>query len=173
MPQANTAIIRTTAALTTMIFLTFKNIVSFQQIGANSSLGGSLSPRLDFLGLAWRNLDSAQPNKLLYYVAIMGPSHPPRNSRSRKRKRWILPVAVLGNSAMNSMARGYLYGARRSLTKCLRSASVALCPCFSTTKALVLIRPSASGAPTTAASRTEGCCTSVASTSNGLTQTDR
>ena len=29
-------------------------------------------------------------------------------SRSRRRKRWILPVAVFGSSAMNSIARGYL-----------------------------------------------------------------
>ncbi len=29
-------------------------------------------------------------------------------SRSRSRKRWILPVAVFGSSATNSIARGYL-----------------------------------------------------------------
>ena len=29
-------------------------------------------------------------------------------SRARNLKRWILPVAVLGNSATNSMKRGYL-----------------------------------------------------------------
>jgi hypothetical protein len=34
--------------------------------------------------------------------------HPPPASRSLSLNRWILPVAVLGNSAMNSMARGYL-----------------------------------------------------------------
>ena len=54
-------------------------------------------------------------------------------SRSRSLKRWILPVAVLGNSAMNSMLRGYLYGASRSFTKCLSSSSVTLCPALSTT----------------------------------------
>ena len=32
---------------------------------------------------------------------------PPR-SRSRSRKRWILPVAVFGSSSTNSIARGYL-----------------------------------------------------------------
>ena len=34
--------------------------------------------------------------------------HPPPASRSLSLNRWILPVAVLGNSAINSMARGYL-----------------------------------------------------------------
>jgi hypothetical protein len=45
MPQANTDMIRTTTALPTTVFLTFKNMVSFQQIGANSSFGGNLSCR--------------------------------------------------------------------------------------------------------------------------------
>ena len=35
-------------------------------------------------------------------------AHPPSASRSRRRKRWILPVAVLGSSSMKAMARGYL-----------------------------------------------------------------
>src|ERR1700722_18099555 len=64
-------------------------------------------------------------------------------SRSRKRKRWILPVAVLGIAAMKQMARGYLYGARRSLTKRGSSASSAAAPSFKTTNALDLIKPSA------------------------------
>ena len=34
--------------------------------------------------------------------------HARARSISLKRKRWILPVAVFGNSATNSMARGYL-----------------------------------------------------------------
>ena len=38
-------------------------------------------------------------------------------SRSRNLNRWILPVAVFGNSSMNSIVRGYLYGASLSLTK--------------------------------------------------------
>src|ERR1700677_406264 len=41
--QENTDMIRTTAALPTMVFLTFKNMVSFQQI-SDSSLEGVLSP---------------------------------------------------------------------------------------------------------------------------------
>ena len=36
-------------------------------------------------------------------------------SRSRRRKRWILPVEVFGSSAMNSIWRGYLNGASRVL----------------------------------------------------------
>ena len=44
-------------------------------------------------------------------------------SRSRRRKRWILPVAVFGSSPTNSIQRGYLYGASRSLTKAFSSAS--------------------------------------------------
>src|ERR1700733_8588077 len=92
-------------------------------------------------------------------------------SCSRKRNRWIFPVAVFGNSGMKAIARGYLYGASRSLTKLFSSASFTEAPSFKTTNALDLISPSASGAPITAASRTEGCCTSVASTSNGLTHT--
>jgi benzoate-CoA ligase len=51
----------------------------------------------------------------------------------------------------------------------LRLASSALAPGLSTTKALVLTSPSASLTPITAASSTALCCTSVASTSNGLT----
>src|SRR5262249_1227522 len=90
-------------------------------------------------------------------------------SRSRSLKRWILPVAVLGSSAMNSISGGYLYGASLSFTKAFSSASVAAAPGLSTTNALVLVRPSASGLPIIAASSTAGCCISVASTSKGDT----
>ncbi len=38
------------------------------------------------------------------------PAHRGAASRSRSRKRWILPVAVFGSSARNSIVRGYLYG---------------------------------------------------------------
>ncbi len=34
--------------------------------------------------------------------------HSPPRSLSLSRKRWILPVAVFGSSAMNSISRGYL-----------------------------------------------------------------
>ena len=37
-----------------------------------------------------------------------GVPHHPCRSRSRSRKRWILPVAVLGSSSTNSTKRGYL-----------------------------------------------------------------
>src|SRR6218665_2310320 len=60
------------------------------------------------------------------------------NCFSRSRKPWIFPVAVLGNSATNSTKRGYLYGARRSLTKALSSSCVADWPSLSTTKAMGL-----------------------------------
>ena len=90
-------------------------------------------------------------------------------SRSRSLKRWILPVAVLGNSGRNSIWRGYLYGARRSFTKACNSALLACAPSLSTTKALVRVSPASSGTPITAASSTAGCCTSVASTSKGET----
>ena len=37
-----------------------------------------------------------------------GFAHARPRSISLSLKRWILPVAVFGNSAMNSIARGYL-----------------------------------------------------------------
>ena len=37
-------------------------------------------------------------------------------------KRWILPVAVFGNSLRNSIQRGYLYGASLALTMLLQRA---------------------------------------------------
>ena len=63
----------------------------------------------------------------------------------------------------------YLYGANLSFTKALRSSSLACAPSLSTTKALVLVSPSVSTTPMTAASSTVGCWTSVASTSKGET----
>jgi hypothetical protein len=93
-------------------------------------------------------------------------------SRSRRRKRWIFPVAVFGSSAMNSTARGYLCGASRDLTNACSSPaspSDSGSPCFSTTNALVRVSPFSSGTPMTAASSTDACCMSVASTSNGET----
>src|SRR5690606_28197751 len=93
-------------------------------------------------------------------------------SRSRSRKRWILPVAVLGSSAMNSTCRGYLCGASRCLTKdCSSEASASspARPALRTTNALVRVRPFSSSTPITAASSTASCWTSVASTSKGET----
>ena len=57
------------------------------------------SPRVDWM-MAWLvSLETDTNNR---------PFQPCCFSRSRRRKRWILPVAVLGNSATNSMKRGYL-----------------------------------------------------------------
>ena len=53
-------------------------------------------------------------------------AHARARSLSLSLKRWILPVAVFGNSATNSIARGYLKGASRSLTKLFSSASSAV-----------------------------------------------
>src|SRR5262245_15997604 len=81
----------------------------------------------------------------------------PAASRCRSLYRWIFPVAVLGSSGTNSTQRGYLYGASRSLTCCLRasaSAGVPWTPGFVTPKALGLISCASSGMPTTAASST-------------------
>jgi hypothetical protein len=72
------------------------------------------------------------------------------------------------------MLRGYLNGASRSFTKACSAASSgapAGSPGFRITKALVLVRPSASGVPITAHSSTAGCCASMASTSKGDTYT--
>src|SRR6185369_14682253 len=93
-------------------------------------------------------------------------------ARSRSRNRWIFPVAVFGSSSRKWMSRGYLYGANSPLTSALRasaSASSPVRPVFSTTYASVLVRPSASALPTTAASSTASCRISAASTSNGDT----
>src|SRR5258707_894361 len=91
---------------------------------------------------------------------------------SRSLKRWILPVAVFGSSATYTKVRGYLYGAKRSLTWC-RSISVSttlpVMPGLTTMKAAGLMRPSASGTPTTAASSTDTCDSSAPSTSKGAT----
>src|SRR5262245_39550064 len=91
---------------------------------------------------------------------------------ARSLKRWILPVAVLGSSATNSIQRGYLKGARRSFTCCLSasaSASLGSTPGRVTTKAFGLIKVCSSSAPITAASSTSGWVTRAASTSNGET----
>ena len=62
--------------------------------------------------------------------------------RSRSLKRWILPVAVFGSSATNSIQRGYLYGAILSFTKRLELVGQRRrrppAGSFSTTKALRL-----------------------------------
>ena len=42
-------------------------------------------------------------------------------SLARNLNRWILPVAVFGSSAMNSIQRGYLYGANTDFTCACRS----------------------------------------------------
>src|ERR1700677_714258 len=87
-------------------------------------------------------------------------------------KRWILPVAVFGNSAVNSIQRGYFHLPTRALTCSFNSASrpPTATPLFSTTKAFGFSRSSSSRAGTTAASSTLGWAISACSTSNGATQ---
>ena len=73
---------------------------------------------------------------------------------------------------MNSIQRGYLYGARRDFTCCRNSSanpSEAACPAFNTTYATGLISWSSSHLPITAASSTAGWVMSAASTSTGET----
>src|SRR6185369_5117767 len=102
--------------------------------------------------------------------AFCAPGHGARaRSRSRRRKRWILPVAVFGSSSINSIARGYLYGASFSLTNAFSCSSPTSAPGLRTTNAFDFVSPSPSSMPITAHSSTEGCCISVASTSNGET----
>src|SRR5690606_65046 len=91
-----------------------------------------------------------------------------RYSCSRSRNRCSLPVSVLGNESQNSIARGYLYGAIVCLTKfcsSATSASLALQPFFSTTKALTICPRASSGTPTTPHSATASCSSSADSTS--------
>src|SRR5262249_11910851 len=86
--------------------------------------------------------------------------------------RWILPVAVFGRSGRNSTQRGYLCGASLLLTcscKVFFSESDGVWPGLSTTNALGLVSLFSTSAPTTAASSTESCETSPASTSAGET----
>src|SRR5947199_75368 len=80
--------------------------------------------------------------------------------------------AVFGSSSTNTIQRGYLYGARRSFTNALSSASsvgLAEGPRASTTNASGFTSSSLSSAPTTPASTTAGCSASALSTSAGDT----
>src|SRR5690606_36278642 len=77
------------------------------------------------------------------------------SSRWRSTLRWILPVVVMGSSAMNSISFGYSYGASRSrtcsCTACLIwSGSRSAYSAVSTTYALTSAPRSASGLGTTA-----------------------
>src|SRR5882672_964003 len=107
-----------------------------------------------------------------------GACHPERRRRegsapiSRSLNLWIFPVAVFGSSSTNTIQRGYLYGARRSFTNALSSASsagLARWPRASTTNASGFTSSSLSSAPTTPASTTAGCSASALSTSAGDT----
>jgi hypothetical protein len=93
--------------------------------------------------------------------------HWPAASRSRNLKRWILPVAVFGSRRRTRSAR-VLVRREPSFTNAFSSASVAARR-LEHDEGLGLGQALASGLPITAASSTAGCCTSVASTSNGLT----
>src|SRR6202011_5076687 len=115
-------------------------------------------------------------------VARAGPSAKPqtnplaavapflRSSAWRSSTPRIFPERVLGSSATNSTARGYLYGAvTRLQCSCssFTSASLGSKPGRRTTNALTMLPRSASGEPTTADSITAGCSSSALSTSNG------
>ena len=78
---------------------------------------------------------------------------------------WILPVAVLGRSVTKVIPRGALNRAILSLTKPISSSSVTAEPCASTTNACGVSPHFSLGSPTTAASTTAGCRSSVPSTS--------
>ncbi len=85
---------------------------------------------------------------------------PPRSTNF-----WILPVAVLGSSPTKVIPRGALKCASRSRTNAISSSSVAGWPASSTTKACGVSPHRSLGSPTTAASPTAGCRSSVPSTS--------
>src|SRR5690606_28014353 len=90
-----------------------------------------------------------------------------RHVVSLSRKRWSLPVSVLGSAATNSTCRGYLYGAMVAFTKswiCWASALDGSWLGLSTTKAFTACPRSSSGRPTTAHSATLSCCSTAAST---------
>src|SRR6185503_10349382 len=121
--------------------------------------GGALAHPLvlDADGLAVPgDVGESRAGRLAHALAVA--SLPARAaSRSRRRKRWIFPVAVLGSSSMNSMMRGYLWGASAPFTNAFSSASsagVAVVPGLRTTNALERVRPFSSAVPITAASRT-------------------
>src|SRR3954464_1609865 len=91
---------------------------------------------------------------------------------SRNLKRWIFPVAVIGNESTTSIQRGYFHGPIFCLT-CSFSDSYRpslLQSGRNTTKAFGFNNPSASASGTTAACSTAGCTISALSTSNGETQ---
>src|SRR5690606_29020015 len=87
-----------------------------------------------------------------------------RASASRSTRRRSLPAALFGNSVLNSMARGYLYGAVAVFTCSCNSsfsASEGAKPFRSTTKAFTISPRSTSGLPITAHSVTAGCSCSA------------
>src|SRR5205085_8340171 len=81
---------------------------------------------------------------------------------SRRRSSFLctLPVVVIGSASMNSISRGYSYGARRSRTCawiCSISALDAASPGCSTMYALTIAPRVSSGLPITAAFATARC----------------
>ena len=81
-------------------------------------------------------------------------------------------MAVFGSSAMNSISRGYLYGASCSLTKAFSAASVGRVRRLPGLQHDVGLGPRQAVLVGDADHRRlehRGCCTSVASTSNGET----
>src|SRR5204862_3328928 len=84
------------------------------------------------------------------------------SSRLRSSLRCTLPVVVIGSASMNSISRGYSYGARRPRTCCWIS-SMSVCdgawPGCSTMNAFTISPRVASGLPITAAFATASCFT--------------
>jgi len=80
---------------------------------------------------------------------------------------WIFPVGVLGSSSTKSTVFGFLYPARRSPAKAMRSAVVADRPAPRTTCAVSASPHLSSGIPKTQTSETAGWVRRTSSTSRG------
>src|SRR6185295_5571084 len=92
------------------------------------------------------------------------------SSLLRSSLRCTLPVVVMGSASMNSISRGYSYGASRPRTCCWifsTSSWPAENPGCSTTNALTIVPRVSSGLPITAALATAGCFTRQLSISAG------
>src|SRR4029079_2316213 len=92
------------------------------------------------------------------------------SSRLRSSFLCTLPVVVIGSASMNSISRGYSYGARRPLTWVWMSSTSFWSfenPGCRTMKAFTMDPRVASGLPITAAFATAGCLTRQLSISAG------
>src|SRR5881628_1920536 len=87
----------------------------------------------------------------------------------QKRCFWIFPTDVRGKLSRNSIASGTLKADRCARHHAMSSSAVARPPSFTMTYALIAWSRTGSGTPTTAASKTPGCCLRVSSTSEAET----